>query len=85
MYECPECHLNYKEKEWMDKCEAWCKKHHSCSLEIIAHAIENEKKSQNPIYSFDLRSKRALKTTIIDEALIKSAAHSGRSRMPSDG
>lgn len=42
--ECPECHLNYKEKEWMNKCEAWCKEHHSCNLEIIAHAIENRKK-----------------------------------------
>ena len=45
LYECPECHLNYKEKGWMDKCEAWCKERHSCNLEITAHAIENEKKS----------------------------------------
>ncbi len=44
-YECSECHLNYKEKEWMNKCKAWCKEHHSCNLEIIAHAIENEKKN----------------------------------------
>ncbi len=43
LYECPECHLSYKEKEWMNKCKAWCKKHHSCNLEITAHAIENEK------------------------------------------
>lgn len=42
LHECPECHLNYKEKEWMDKCEVWCKEHHSCNLEITAHAIENE-------------------------------------------
>ena len=46
LYKCPECHLNYKEKEWMNKCEAWCKEHHSCNLEITAHAVENEKKNQ---------------------------------------
>ncbi|MDO8513035.1 MAG: hypothetical protein Q7S37_00840 [bacterium] len=46
LYECPECHLLYKEKEWMNKCEAWCKEHHSCNLEIIAHAIENEKENK---------------------------------------
>jgi hypothetical protein len=34
LYKCPECRLNYKEKEWMNKCEAWCKEHHSCNLEI---------------------------------------------------
>lgn len=45
LYECPECRLRYKEKEWMDKCEAWCKERHSCNLEITAHAIENENKS----------------------------------------
>lgn len=47
LHECPECHLNYKEKEWMNKCEAWCKEHlNSCNLEITAHAIENENKKQ---------------------------------------
>lgn len=45
LYECPECHLHYKEKEWMDKCEVWCNERHSCNLEITAHAIENKKKS----------------------------------------
>lgn len=38
LYECPECHLKYKEKEWAEKCEAWCREHKSCNLEIIAHA-----------------------------------------------
>lgn len=40
-YECPECGLSYKDKEWADKCEAWCKENHSCNLEIIDHAIKN--------------------------------------------
>lgn len=39
LYKCPECGLEYKEKEWAEKCEAWCKKHKSCNLEITKHAI----------------------------------------------
>lgn len=41
-YECPECHLKYKDKEWAEKCEAWCREHHSCNLEIIKHAEKPE-------------------------------------------
>ena len=42
LYQCLECGLRYKEKVWSDKCEEWCKEHHSCNLEIIIHSIENE-------------------------------------------
>ena len=38
VYQCPECKLHYKEKEWAEKCEAWCREHKSCNLEITAHA-----------------------------------------------
>lgn len=38
LYECPECHLKYKEKEWAEKCEVWCREHKSCNLEITARA-----------------------------------------------
>lgn len=38
LFVCPECGFKYKEKEWADKCEAWCKEHHSCNLEITSHA-----------------------------------------------
>jgi hypothetical protein len=34
LYECPICRLKYKEKKWAKKCEEWCKKFHSCNLEI---------------------------------------------------
>lgn len=40
LYQCPECGFKYKEKEWADKCEAWCREHHSCNIEITAHAIK---------------------------------------------
>jgi len=42
LYQCPECGLHYEEKDWAEKCEAWCKEHHSCNLEIINSAIENK-------------------------------------------
>ena len=41
-YQCEECKLYYLNREWAEKCEAWCRAHHSCNLEIIEHAHENE-------------------------------------------
>lgn len=38
LYQCEECGFRYKDKEWAEKCEAWCREHHSCNLEITAHA-----------------------------------------------
>ena len=37
-YQCGECGLLYDEREWAEKCEAWCAEHQSCNLEIISHA-----------------------------------------------
>lgn len=39
LYTCPECGLSYKEKGLAKKCEAWCKKHNSCNLEITKYAV----------------------------------------------
>jgi len=36
---CEECGFAYKEKEWVEKCEKWCKEHHSCNIEITKHAL----------------------------------------------
>lgn len=41
-YQCEECGFQYANKEWADKCEVWCKEHHSCNIEITAHAIPKE-------------------------------------------
>ncbi|MBI2575200.1 hypothetical protein HYV82_04930 [Candidatus Woesearchaeota archaeon] len=38
---CRECGFAYASKEWAEKCEAWCKEHNSCNLEITRHAIMN--------------------------------------------
>ncbi|MDP3725591.1 MAG: hypothetical protein Q8R36_00160 [bacterium] len=42
LYQCEECDFQYTDKEWAEKCEAWCKKHKSCNLEIIAHATQEK-------------------------------------------
>ncbi len=39
-YSCEECNLIYKEREWAEKCEAFCIKYHMCSLEITKHVIQ---------------------------------------------
>jgi len=42
LYQCEECGFRYTLREWAEKCEAWCKEHKSCNLEITAHAEENK-------------------------------------------
>ncbi len=40
-YRCGECDMQYVEKEWAEKCEAWCKEHpNSCNVEITKHAVQ---------------------------------------------
>lgn len=47
IYRCSECGLGYREKEIAEKCQAWCKEHKSCNLDIIKYAIkENENASK---------------------------------------
>jgi len=31
--------MKYEQEVHAHNCENWCKKHHSCNTEIIAHAI----------------------------------------------
>jgi len=39
-YACGACGFTYEEKMWAEKCEDFCTKHHSCSLEITSHAVK---------------------------------------------
>lgn len=39
-YTCPECDFAYEDKETAAKCEKWCKKYHSCNMEITKYAVE---------------------------------------------
>ena len=43
LYQCEECGPHYEDREWAEKCEAWCREHKSCNIEITAHAEENKK------------------------------------------
>ncbi|MDO8601182.1 MAG: hypothetical protein Q7R46_00710 [bacterium] len=47
LYQCQECGFEYKEKEWAEKCEAWCKNTKSCNLEIIKHAVDKGREINN--------------------------------------
>lgn len=38
-YQCEACGFTYADKEWAEKCQAWCEEHHSCHLEITEHAV----------------------------------------------
>ena len=42
---CEACNMYYKTKEPAQKCENFCKKYRSCSIEITRHAVspKNEK------------------------------------------
>ena len=40
LFKCGDCGLSYSEKTWAEKCEKWCKKHHTCNLVITRHAIK---------------------------------------------
>lgn len=38
-YACEECGFAYETRELAQKCQNWCREHHSCSLEITKHAV----------------------------------------------
>ena len=42
-YQCEECGFYYKDKEQAKKCQDWCNKNHSCSLEITKSAVNPKK------------------------------------------
>lgn len=44
LYQCEECGFHYEDKEWAEKCEAWCREHHSCNIEITSHSEEDRVK-----------------------------------------
>jgi len=41
LHQCNECGLHYKDKDTAEKCEAWCKEHKTCNVEITSRAEEN--------------------------------------------
>ena len=45
-YACEACGFVYKEREWAEKCQAFCKKYHSCNIEIMQHGKPPGKASE---------------------------------------
>jgi len=45
-HQCEECSFHYEDREWAEKCEAWCREHKSCNIEITARAEENKQSSK---------------------------------------
>ncbi|MDP3956267.1 MAG: hypothetical protein Q8Q18_03435 [bacterium] len=41
-YQCEECALLYRSKDFAEKCQAWCKEHKSCNLDIVKYAIKED-------------------------------------------
>ena len=39
-FECGECNFLYNEVILAEKCEKWCREHHSCNIEITKHAVK---------------------------------------------
>lgn len=57
-YQCSECGMQYEDKEWAEKCEAWCKEQHSCNLEIISHAAPKDEVAESQLMKTeDIKSK----------------------------
>ncbi len=46
LHQCEECGFKYEDKEWAEKCEAWCREHKSCNIEITAHAIPQDEERE---------------------------------------
>lgn len=42
IYRCPECGLEYLQKEWAEKCREWCLQYKSCNLEITKYSINKK-------------------------------------------
>lgn len=41
---CGECGFAYETRELAQKCQDWCREHHSCSLDITKYAVNLKSK-----------------------------------------
>jgi len=39
-FQCEACGFYYKDKKWAEKCEEFCNKNKSCSIEITKHSVK---------------------------------------------
>lgn len=43
IYQCPICGFHYEDEMTAKKCEAWCREHKSCNIQIIKESFESQK------------------------------------------
>jgi hypothetical protein len=41
LFQCPECGLHYSDEQLAKECEAFCREHQACNLEIIRQSVES--------------------------------------------
>ncbi len=46
-YQCPECKLHYENEQVAKQCEAYCKEHQSCNMDITRLSEERKSVNQN--------------------------------------
>lgn len=71
-HQCGECKLLYGKKKLAEECEAWCREHKTCNIEITTHAVALPGDN-------NVLSKQEKKTTKRDERLAERA-HAERKR-----
>ena len=54
-YQCDECKFYYKNKAQAEKCQAWCKKNHSCNIEITKSAVDPKKENKGKTCDIDYK------------------------------
>ena len=79
LYVCEFCGLLYKEKYWAQRCEAYCKEHNACSLDIMQHAVHTKAGDKKPpkalaLFSGGLDSMLAIKV-VMDQGVEVEAVH----------
>ena len=40
IYDCVICKMKFKDQDWANKCQSWCKEYKSCNTDITKRAIE---------------------------------------------
>lgn len=49
VYQCPICLLHFCEKSLQQQCEAWCRTHNSCNLQIASQSQEAQKSREKGV------------------------------------
>ena len=46
LFRCDACGMLFREREWAEKCQAWCETHEgTCNMEYIQHTVNPDEES----------------------------------------